>query len=44
MGDALGILSASVQSSVNNFKRYIESRGAEDGGWRGSVHDSKRQN
>jgi len=44
MGDALGILNRSVQSSVSNFKRYIESRGAEDGGWRGTVHDSKRQN
>lgn len=44
MGDALGILRRSVESSVSNFKRYIESRGAEDGGWRGTVHDSKRQN
>ena len=33
MGDALGVLSASVQSSVNNFKKYIESRGAETGAW-----------
>jgi hypothetical protein len=40
VGDALGVLSASVQSSVNNFKKYIESRGAETGGWRGRVHDS----
>src|SRR5688500_19028954 len=39
-GDALGILSASVQTSVTNFKKYIESRGSEDGAWRGSVHDS----
>jgi uncharacterized membrane protein len=42
-GDALGVLSASVQSSVDNFKKYIESRGAEDGAWRGSVHDSQPQ-
>jgi hypothetical protein len=40
VGDALGVLSASVQSSVNNFKKYIESRDAETGGWRGRVHDS----
>ena len=40
VGDTLGILSASVQRSVESFKEYIESRGAEDGGWRGSVHDS----
>ena len=40
-GDALGILSASVQSSVKNFKKYIEEKGAEDGGWRGTVRDSQ---
>jgi uncharacterized membrane protein len=39
-GDALGILSASVQSSVNNFKKYIEEKGVPDGAWRGEVHDS----
>ena len=41
VGDALGILSASVQSSVKKFKEYIEQRGIEDGGWRGTVRDSK---
>jgi uncharacterized membrane protein len=40
VGDALGILNASVQSSVSNFKKYIEEKGAPDGGWRGEVHDS----
>jgi uncharacterized membrane protein len=40
-GDALGILSASVQSSVKNFKKYIEEKGIEDGGWRGTVRDSQ---
>jgi uncharacterized membrane protein len=43
IGDALGVMSASVQSSVNRFKEYIESRGVEDGGWRGSVHDSRTE-
>ena len=38
-GDALGILSASVQSSVKNFKKYIEEKGVADGAWRGEVHD-----
>jgi hypothetical protein len=38
-GDALGLLSMRVQNSVNNFKKYIEERGVEDGGWRGEVHD-----
>ena len=39
VGDALGIVSASVQSSVTNFKRYIEERRTADGGWRGEVRD-----
>jgi hypothetical protein len=38
-GDALGVLSASVQSSVKNFKKYIEEKGVADGAWRGEVHD-----
>jgi uncharacterized membrane protein len=40
VGDALGVLSASVQSSVENFKQYIESQRTEGDGWRGQVHDS----
>jgi uncharacterized membrane protein len=43
VGDALGILSARVEASVNNFKQYIENRGTEDGGWRGTVRDGKPQ-
>jgi uncharacterized membrane protein len=40
-GDALGVLSGRVEKSVEQFKRYIESRGREDGAWRGQVHDSR---
>jgi len=40
VADALGILSFSMQNSVKGFKKYIESRDVEDGGWRGQVHDS----
>jgi uncharacterized membrane protein len=40
VGDALGILSASVQSSVSSFKKYIEEKQTPDGAWRGTVHDS----
>jgi uncharacterized membrane protein len=40
VGDALGVLDTRVQNSVTNFKKYIESRGAETGGWRGTVKDS----
>jgi hypothetical protein len=41
VGDALGVLGMRVESSVKNFKKYIESRKVEDGAWRGAVHDSK---
>ena len=40
VGDALGILSASVQSSVDNFKKYIEAKRTRDAAWRVTVHDS----
>ena len=40
-GDALGIFSQRVESTVKDFKEYIESRGAETGGWRGEVHNSR---
>jgi uncharacterized membrane protein len=43
IGDALGVMSARVQKSVENFKQYIESRGHEDGEWRGRVHNSRAQ-
>jgi uncharacterized membrane protein len=36
-GDALGILSKRVQATVEDFKKFIESRGVETGGWRGEV-------
>jgi uncharacterized membrane protein len=37
-GDKLGILSARVQSTVEDFKDFIEQRGAATGGWRGEIH------
>jgi uncharacterized membrane protein len=40
-GDALGIFSQRVESTVKDFKEYIESRGAESGAWRGEVHKSR---
>lgn len=39
VGDALGILSARVSSTMSQFKEYIEKRGVEDGAWRGDVND-----
>lgn len=41
-GDALGIFTQRVESTVNDFKEYIESRGSESGAWRGEVHKSRR--
>jgi uncharacterized membrane protein len=43
VGDALGLFSSRVEKSVNQFKKYIESRGVEDGAWRGEVHDGQPQ-
>jgi uncharacterized membrane protein len=41
IGDALGLVSAQVQKSVDNFKGFIEGRGPTQDGWRGTVRDSK---
>lgn len=42
VGDALGVMSRRVQTSVEQFKEYIEKRGAETGGWRGEVHGGQK--
>ena len=42
IGDKLGVLTARVQSTVQDFKKYIESRGLETGRWRGEVHGGQR--
>jgi uncharacterized membrane protein len=44
VGDALGIFSARVASSVQAFKQFIERRGSETGEWRGTVSKSERVN
>ena len=41
-GDALGVFSSRVQNTVEDFKKYIEKRGAESGGWRGEVHGGQK--
>ncbi|MEX0828333.1 MAG: SRPBCC family protein [Haliea sp.] len=38
VGDALGAMDRRVQSTVDDFKEFIESRGSETGAWRGEVH------
>ena len=42
VGDKLGAMTARVQTSVNDFKKFIEKRGQETGGWRGEVHGTQR--
>ena len=43
LGSLIGAMESQVQSSVDDFKKFIESRGQETGAWRGEVHDSKPQ-
>jgi uncharacterized membrane protein len=42
VGDALGLFTARVENSVQDFKRFMESRNNETGAWRGEVKDSER--
>jgi uncharacterized membrane protein len=39
-GDALGIVQRQVKSDLAKFKEFIESRGQEEGAWRGEVDPS----
>jgi uncharacterized membrane protein len=41
-GDALGIIQRRVKGDLANFKKFIESRGVEEGGWRGDVQASQQ--
>jgi uncharacterized membrane protein len=43
VGDAIGLLRARVQESVEDFRDFIESRGRETGAWRGEVRGGKPQ-
>ena len=42
IGDALGFDDRTIKKDLENFKRFIESRGAETGAWRGEI--DPRQN
>jgi uncharacterized membrane protein len=41
VGSMLGAVNAQLQTSVEQFKSFIESRGSETGAWRGEVTDSR---
>lgn len=36
-GDALGFMSRRVEGDLERFKAFIERRGRETGGWRGTI-------
>jgi uncharacterized membrane protein len=42
-GDAVGILGRRVETTLEQFRKFIEARGRETGGWRGEVHDSRAE-
>ena len=42
VGDAVGIFSKRVQTTVEQFKEFIENRGAPTGAWRGEVHGGQK--
>jgi uncharacterized membrane protein len=37
IGDVLGVVSRRVEGDLERFKRFIEERGTETGGWRGEI-------
>jgi uncharacterized membrane protein len=39
VGDALGFMDRRVKGDLERFKQFIEQRGAETGGWRGTIED-----
>jgi len=41
VGDALGFLERRVTGDLERFKRFIESRGAPTGAWRGEIHGAR---
>jgi uncharacterized membrane protein len=42
LGDKLGVLSARVQNTVEDFKKFIEARCRETGAWRGEVRGGQK--
>jgi uncharacterized membrane protein len=42
-GDALGLFTSHVESTMHDFKSYIESRRAPDGAWRGEIRDGRTE-
>ena len=43
LGDVVGFMGHRVQGDLNRFKEYVESKGSEDGAWRGEVKHGEVQ-
>ena len=41
-GDALGVVDRRVKGDLERFKEFIEGRGTETGGWRGTVQSGRQ--
>ena len=42
VGDKLGVMTARVQNTVEDFKKFIETRSSETGAWRGEVRGAQK--
>jgi uncharacterized membrane protein len=42
IGDKLGVMNRRLQTTVDQFKDFIETRGRETGAWRGEVHGGQK--
>jgi uncharacterized membrane protein len=40
--ETISLVSREIAQSIEQFKDFIEKRGAETGGWRGEVHEARR--
>lgn len=40
IGDAIGVVSVQAKAGLENFKKYIEARGQENGAWRGKIDNT----
>jgi uncharacterized membrane protein len=41
-GDAIGVVSRRIEGDLKRFKEFIENRGQETGGWRGTIREGHR--
>jgi uncharacterized membrane protein len=44
IGDAFGLIEKRIQGDLERFKKFIENRSKETGGWRGEIHTTSSVN